>query len=134
MRREKFIGEDEIKHLFQDILGTNINIKDNLKQTEETVFCLFVKKLEESRIIEDKVFEEAHIDLKRVTDPLWLVVENLLKMQYGPDAVELIMWYIYERFNPEGKVMSIEDENGKKYKFLNPKDLFSYIKHRHPKS
>ena len=55
-------------------------------------------------------------------------------MQYGTDAVELIMWYIYERFNPEGKVMSIEDDDGKKYKFLNPKDLFSYIKHRHPKS
>ena len=57
MRREKFIGEEEIKHLFQNILGADINIKDNLKQTEETVFCLFVKKLEESKIIEDKVFE-----------------------------------------------------------------------------
>ena len=134
MRREKFIGEEEIKHLFQNILGADINIKDNLKQTEETVFCLFVKKLEESKIIEDKVFEEGHIDLKKVTDPLWIVVENLLKMQYGTDAVELIMWYIYERFNPEGKVMPIEDDDGKKYKFLNPKDLFSYIKHRHPKS
>ena len=95
---------------------------------------MFVKKLEESKIIEDKVFEEGHIDLKKVTDPLWIVVENLLKMQYGTDVVELIMWYIYERFNPEGKVMSIEDDDGKKYKFLNPKDLFSYIKHRHPKS
>ena len=81
MRREKFIGEEEIKHLFQNILGADINIKDNLKQTEETVFCLFVKKLEESKIIEDKVFEEGHIDLKKVTDPLWIVVENLLKMQ-----------------------------------------------------
>ena len=134
MRREKFIGEEEIKHLFQNILGADINIKDNLKQTEETVFCLFVKKLEESKIIEDKVFEEGLIDLKKVTDPLWIVVENLLKMQYGTDAGELIMWYSYERFNPEGKVMSIEDDDGKKYKFLNPKDLFSYIKHRHPKS
>ena len=134
MRRDKFDGESEIKDLFRVILGADVTIKDNLKKTEEAVFCLFVKKLEESKIIEDKVFEEAHIDLKKVTDPLWIVVENLLKMQYGTDAVELIIWYIYERFNPDGKVKSIEDETGKKYKFLSPKDLFAYIKHRYPKS
>ena len=96
MRRDKFDGESEIKDLFRVILGADVTIKDNLKKTEEAVFCLFVKKLEESKIIEDKVFEEAHIDLKKVTDPLWVVVENLLKMQYGTDAVELIIWYIYE--------------------------------------
>ena len=75
-----FKDSREIKELFRTILGSDVTIKDNLKGTEETVFCIFIQKLDESRVKEEIIFDESGIDLKKITDPLWLVVENMMKM------------------------------------------------------
>jgi len=128
---EDFKDAEEIRELFQSILGSDVTIKDNLKATEETVFCLFIQKLDESRIKEDIVFEEGQIDLKSITDPLWLVIENMMKMLYGVDATEIILWYLFDRFSPDGSLAELFDEKeNKKFKVSTPKELFKFIKHR----
>ncbi len=130
-----FKDSGAIRELFKTILGSDVTIKDNLKGTEETVFCLFISKLDESRVKEDMIFDEAGIDLKKVTDPLWLVIENMMRMLYGEEATEMIMWYLFERFDSNGKLLELFDEvTKKKYKIKTPKDLFAFIKHRFPKS
>ena len=130
-----FKDSGAIRELFKTILGSDVTIKDNLKGTEETVFCLFISKLDESRVKEDMIFDEAGIDLKKVTDPLWLVIENMMRMLYGEEATEMIMWYLFERFDSNGKLLELFDEvTKKKYKIKTPKDLFTFIKHRFPKS
>ena len=77
---ELFEGEDSIRNLFKRMLGSNINIKDNLKTTEESVFCLFVESLEASKAKEEKSLE-AGVDVSSLVDPLWIIIENLLKME-----------------------------------------------------
>ena len=130
-----FKDSGAIRELFKTILGSDVTIKDNLKGTEETVFCLFISKLDESRVNEDMIFDEADINLKKVTDPLWLVIENMMRMLYGEEATEMIMWYLFERFDSNGKLLELFDEvTKKKYKIKTPKDLFAFIKHRFPKS
>jgi len=127
---ELFEGEDSIRNLFKRMLGSNINIKDNLKTTEESVFCLFVESLEKSKSNEEKSLE-AGVDVSSLVDPLWIIIENLLKMEYGTDATEAIMWYLYDRFDPDGKIIPMIDENtGLKYTFKKPSDLFKFLKYR----
>tara|TARA_B100001094_G_C17970635_1_gene690111 strand:- start:483 stop:872 length:390 start_codon:yes stop_codon:yes gene_type:complete len=123
---------NDIKGLFKKILGSEVNIKDNIQVTEKSVFCLFIKKLEESNKIENELIETGGIDCNKVTDPLWIVIENLLKFVYGEQAADTILWYIYDRFNPDGTVIPLEDEDGKQYIITTPDDLWSYIKYRYP--
>jgi len=131
----EFEGAKDMKTLFEGILGSDVIIKDNLDATEETVFDVFLKKLDESRLKEDVIFDEAGIDLKQVTDPLWLVVESMIKMLYGADAADIMLWWLFERFDPStGELLELFDEDsGKKYKLETPRDLYAYIKHRFPK-
>ena len=129
---ELFEGEDDRRNLFKRMLGNNIKIKDNLKSTEEGVFILFVDMLEKAKNTEDTILE-AGVDLHQIVDPLWIVVENLLKLQFGPDTTELIMWYLYDRFGPDNKLILLMDKNtGKNFRIKNPKDLFQYLKYRSP--
>ena len=130
----EFEGAKDMKALFKKILGSEVTIKDNLDATEETVFDVFIKKLDESRSKEDIIFDEGGLDLKSVTDPLWLVVESMMKMIYGVDASDIILWWLFERFDPEtGKLLELMDEKtGKRYTLLTPRDLYVYIKHRFP--
>ena len=107
---ELFEGEDNIRNLFKRMLGNNIKIKDNLKSTEEGVFILFVEMLEKAKNKEDELLETG-LDIHNLVDPLWVVIENLLRLQFGPDTTELIMWYLYDRYGPDGKLIPLIDEN-----------------------
>ena len=129
---EEFEGIDDIKDLFNQILGSEVIIKDNIDATEEGVFIVFIKKLEEAYNIENQLFDIGGLELAKVTDPLWFVLENTFKFLYGEEAADLVWWYIFDRFNPDGSVVPLEDENGKEYIFKDAKDLWSYIKYRFP--
>ena len=110
-----FEGEGDIRDLFKQMLGSDIIIKDNISENEEKLFILIVEQLEKSKKLEDKTMELG-FEFKPLVDPLWIVIENMLKLQFGLDTTELIMFYLYDRIGPDGKI----------------KDLFSYIKFRYP--
>jgi|TARA_R110000744_G_scaffold27253_2_gene66607 hypothetical protein len=130
---EDFEGKKEIINLFSNILGSKVSIKDNISKTEEVLFVHFVKKLDEAHIDENKLFENSGIDISRYTNPMWDVTEDVLKLLYGEESANLIQWYILDRFNPDGEIVPIEDEDGKQYKFNSPEDLWGYINYRYKK-
>jgi hypothetical protein len=131
---EEIEGGDDMKTLFTNILGSEVTIKDNISGVEENIFITFIQKIEDSQLVENKLFEEGGIELSRVTDPLWFVIENSFKFLYGEEATDLILWYIYDRFSPDGEIIELEDESGKTSILKNPKDLWSYIQFHFPQN
>ena len=123
---------DELKNLFKKVLGSDVNIKDNINPSEKSFFCLMVNKLDQNHINDEKLFELSGIDLTKTQDNLWLVIEALLKLTYGAYAFDMIMWYIFDRFNPDGKIVPFEDEKGNSTLIMTTKDLYDLIKHRFP--
>ena len=129
---DNFDGKDDLNNLFKEILGSNVTIKDNLVVNDETVFCLIVNKLDSAHRDDEALFELSGIDLTKSKGELWLVIETLLKLYYGESSFDIIMWWILDRFNPDGKVVPFEDENGKPYSIITAKDLYHVVKHRSP--
>tara|TARA_Y100000004_G_C8741459_1_gene338531 strand:+ start:163 stop:564 length:402 start_codon:yes stop_codon:yes gene_type:complete len=129
--KEELSGLDDIRELFNKILGTEVTIIDNIDATDEVVFISMVQRLEKTINMEHKLFEVGGIDGHKLTDNLWWVVENCFKFIYGIDAANIVSWYLYERKNPNGKIVPLEDEDGKKYILKTPKMLWAYIKRKH---
>ena len=127
---EEFNGTEDLNDLFKEILGSDVTIKDTLVINEESVFCLLINKLDKAHRDDEALFELSGIDLTKSKSELWLVVESLLKLYYGESSFDLIMWWILDRFNPDGKVVPFEDETGKTYSIITTKDLYAFIKHR----
>lgn len=125
-------GMDDLKDLFEKILGSNITLKDTMEANEESVFCLLVNKLDKAHKDDEAIFELTGIDLTKAKNELWFVIEALLKISYGQDAFDMIMWFILDRFNPDGKVVPFEDEKGKTFSLITSGDLFHFLKHRFP--
>ena len=130
---EELGGLQDIQNLFSKILGSDVTIKDNIDATDEAVFILMVNKLEKTIKMEHKLFEVGGIDGHQLTDNLWFVVESCFKFIYGIEAANTISWYLYERKNPDGKIVPLEDNDGKKFILKNPKMLWAYIKRKHLK-
>jgi hypothetical protein len=131
-KSEEFEDLNEIKNLFEQILDSKVIVKDTLNAKEKELFTLFVTKMEETYNTENKIFEAGLIDLAKVTDPLWLVIENAFKIMYSPEVTELIFWYIFDRINDKGKLIAYIDAKGKEYKFNNIDDLWNYVQHISP--
>ena len=124
-----FEGPEEIKYikkLFDTVLGANITVKDNIKATESTVFEILIQKADDSLNLEDKL-GEMDIDITKITDPLWFVIENQFKLIYGEEATVIIMWYLMERLDEDNNVMALEDEDENKIILNKPIDLWKYL-------
>ena len=130
---EDFEGKKEIINLFNDILGSKVSIKDNLDKTEGSIFVHFINELDKAQSAEHELFENSKIEISHYTDPLWNVIDNILTLLYGNESKDLIQWYVYDRFNADGSIVPIIGEDGKKYIFTNPEDLWSYINYRYSK-
>ena len=123
---------DELKDLFESILGSNITLKDTFMADEEALFSLIVNKLDKAHNDDETLFELTGIDLTKSKNELWFIIEALLKITYGERAFDMIMWYILDRFNPDGKVVPFEDNNGDTFSLLTSKDLYHFLRHRFP--
>jgi hypothetical protein len=124
-----FEGPEEIKHikkLFDTVLGADTIVKDNIKATESTVFEVLIQKADDSLNLEDKL-GEMNIDITKITDPLWFVIENQFKLIYGEEAAEIIMWYLMERLDEDNNVVALEDEDENKIILNKPIDLWKYL-------
>ena len=129
---DEFEGREELKDLFETILGSSITLKDTIVANEETLFCLLVNKLDKSHHDDEAIFELTGIDLTQSKNELWFVVEALLKITYGHESFSMIMWYILDRFSEDKKLLPYEDEEGKEFSLITVKDLYFFIKHRFP--
>jgi|TARA_R110000803_G_scaffold115646_2_gene184161 hypothetical protein len=131
---EDTTGSDkDIKNLFNIILGVEVNIKDNFDKSEELIFKSHIDKLDKANIMECKLMEDGGIDCHNLTSPLWYIIESTFRMLYGPESTDIILWYIYDRFNPDGSIVPLEDPNGKTFIIKNTEDLWSFIKYKSPK-
>jgi hypothetical protein len=130
--KDEFEGREELKDLFETILGSSITLKDTIVANEETLFCLLVNKLDKSHHDDEAIFELTGIDLTQSKTELWFVTEALLKIAYGHESFSMIMWYILDRFSEDKKLLPYEDEEGKEFSLVTVKDLYFFIKHRFP--
>lgn len=120
---DEFEDIEDIKNMFSQILGSEVKIKDNIDYTEREIFITLISKLEEA------IKAEKSIEKDQTTNSLWYVVEVSLKFMYGEKAFDMIQWYLFDRFEKDGSITPIEDENEKIYIFNNPEDLYSYLKY-----
>tara|TARA_R110001606_G_C15181332_1_gene629390 strand:- start:183 stop:581 length:399 start_codon:yes stop_codon:yes gene_type:complete len=130
---EGFEDKDDLKNLFKEILGSDVTIKDTLVATDESLFCLLINKLDKAHKDDEALFELSGIDLTKSKSELWLIIETLLKVHYGESSFDMIMWWLLDRFNPDGKVVPFEGEDGKTYSIITAKDLYQFLMHRFPK-
>ena len=99
---------------------------------DEDLFSLIINRLDKSHKDDEALFELTGIDLTKQKQDLWFAVEALLKIKYGQDAFDMIMWFILDRFDINGKVVPFEDGKGQVFSLITPSDLYYFLHHRFP--
>jgi len=130
MKNLEHRDQDELNDLaffFKKIIGGNVSFSENIPNDREKIFITFMKKLEESIELEDIILIHSGINLSKVLDPIWDVVDNFIILLYGEEAHGVCMWYLLERFDEEGNIRPWVDIDNKEYEILSLKELWKFI-------
>lgn len=121
--------DNKLKNIFENILGTNIEI-ESIKingVNDKEIFTSFIDMFDVINQTDNDIYDMFNIDLSSIISPYNVLIESLLLMIYPPGIVEIILWYIFDRKTPEGEISLLEDENGNQYKIKTANDLWNFI-------
>jgi len=128
---EKDQHAQNIKQSIDDIIGVDTVLKPK-KKTEDDLqrekFVKIITTLQEIEIRGILLATDLKLDLTSYDENFHTVIDNLIELQFGKEAAEIIFFYLYERENPDGTVNELIDENDMIVPLQNPHDLWRLVK------
>ena len=119
----------DLGEFFSKILGTDVEfVKIHELENDERYFCQIIENMEESIIAENAVYTFGGINLTKITNPLWVLLEQYTSLFFGDLGAEIIFWYCYSRFDKDDNLLPYVDDDGKEHKLSTPLELYAYLK------
>ena len=89
--------------------GKNVNIKSKKKKdlSEKEIFIEIISLLDDC-FERSSELEQNSLNITAYEEPFYIMIENLLFMNYGEWKTDIILWWVYNRFNEEGNVSAIK--------------------------
>jgi hypothetical protein len=126
--------KDYIEKL-QEQINLIIGVKSTLKRRKKTevdtqreVFINTIPLLEHIINRGPMLDADYGVNMARYDEPFFQIIDSLIYLHFGKEASEVIMFYLYERVNPDGTVNDILDENNNPVPLESVEDLWELIK------
>ena len=119
-----------VRQTLETMIGTDLSLKRKKKNEHDLnreVFEKIIIALERANIRTALVGTEFDVDLSKYDETFYEVIDNLMLMQFGKQAAEVIFFYVYERMNPDGSINELRDTNDTPIVLNNPTDLWDLI-------
>jgi len=119
-----------VKTTLETMIGTDLSLKRKKKSEHDLNKELFEKiiiALERANIRTALVGTEFDVDLSKYDETFYEVIDNLMLMQFGKQAAEVIFFYVYERMNPDGTINELRDINDNPIILNSPSELWDLI-------
>lgn len=115
---------------FGSRLRVNKNNKDK-KSSEKEVFIETIDTLDQLWLRTNFLHDQLKIDFYNYEESYYSVIEDLIYLKYGEDLANLILWYIYDRFDEEGNLLGLDvtlpGKDKKTYVLKTSTDLWNLI-------
>ena len=101
------------------------------KSEEKEIFIEAVVLLEHCWNRTNIMHEELGIDLWSYEETYYKIIEDLIFLKYSESIANLVLWYVYDRFDADGKLLglnvTIPGKEPKLYMVKTPSDLWNLI-------
>lgn len=100
---------------------------------ESEIFAGIIEKLEACWKRSEELYKQFGVGLIEYEEGYFSTIDDLLLLKYGAIKTEIILWYIYERIDPDGNIKNLilEFDNGEEdleITLNTPKDLWDFLK------
>ena len=114
--------------------GKKLNIKHREREPgEKEVFLDLVVSLDQCWHRTVYMEEEIGMNISSYEEPLYDIIENLIFLHFPSWKAEIMLWWVFERFNEEGEILpiNINDSPEKEYEEIiveTPEQLWDLFK------
>lgn len=122
---------ENVKVSIDNILGQETTLRKVKKSKEDHKKILFSKILDNIFLVEDRAIradQELSLDMTSYDTPFFNIIEDLLALHFNKEQVNLINFYMYDRFETDGGVLELMDEEGNIVPLNNSNDLWELLK------
>jgi hypothetical protein len=123
--------EENVKVVIDKILGQPTILKRKKKSAEDhkrILFCRIIDGLivaEEKAIAIDEMFS---INMEKYNITFFDVIQDLLNFSFNKEQLNLINFFMYDRYSADGAILDLVDTEGKLVPLESSTDLWFLIK------
>ncbi len=126
-----------LKQSLDQLLQADTSIKRKNKKSYDQKRDLFINIINqfEAAITKSYLLEKDHkIDMSKYEENFYQIIDSLILLSFGKDVYELLSFYFYERYNPDGSENGlIIEETGEEIFVKDAMELWDLIIKVNPK-
>ena len=118
----------------QEQINQIIGVKSTLKRRRKTrediqrdIFLNTIPLLEHTFNRGIIIEGDFGINITKYEELFYQIIDGLIYLHFDPKAAEIILFYLYERFNPDGTINPILDANGNEVMLETAEDLWNLV-------
>jgi hypothetical protein len=123
--------EQNVKIAIDKILGQETDMKRRKKSVEDQKRIYFKNIIENIIAVEERssqVEQDYSLDFTKYNASFFVIIDDLFKLYFTKEQINVINFYLYDRYTLDGKVLDLTDSANNIIKLDTPDDLWFLIK------
>ena len=121
---------DDIKKAVDTLLKINSTVKRKKKAYIDKQKDLFIGIIIALQAVQTRTIltqTELKLDFSTYDEMFLQIIDSLILLHFGKEGYELISFYLYEKFNPDGTVNDLFDDNDELIPSDTPEDIWNLL-------
>lgn len=121
---------DDIKKAVDSLLKVNSTVKRKKKAYIDKQKDLFVNIIVALQAAQTRTYltqAELKLDFSSYDEMYLQIIDSLILLNFGKEGYELISFYLYEKWNPDGSVNELFDDDENIVPSTTPEDIWNIL-------
>jgi hypothetical protein len=136
MSQERSSDYKNVQQAVDSLLGVGSIIKYKKKKTTDKrreLFVQMINHLDQAITRATLAYTDLEMDLSRYDEKYFIIIDILIYMGFGESCSELISYYLWDRYSPDGSIIPMYKEDGTEIILNSPYDLWDMLCQVNPK-
>ena len=121
---------NSIKKAVDSILKINSTVKRKKKahiEKQKDLFINIISALQASQVRSNILYNDMKLDYASYDELFYQIIDSLILLHFGNEGYELISFYLYEKFTPDGEMLEMYNENEEIIPTETPEDIWNIL-------
>ena len=125
-----------LKQSLDQLLQADTSVKRRNKQIYDQRKELFVNLINQFEVTITRSYlmeKDFKVNLAKYDESFYQIIDSLILLYFGKEIYEILSFYFYERYNPDGSKNTLTiEESGEEVDIKDAEDLFQVISNINP--
>jgi len=125
-----------LKQSLDQLLQADTSVKRKNKQIYDQRKELFINLINQFEVTITRSYlmeKDFKVNLAKYDESFYQIIDSLILLYFGKEIYEILSFYFYERYNPDGSKNTLTiEESGEEVDIKDAEDLFQVISNINP--